>query len=85
MHENRGTLGRHWKDNEQKGKLRALEPMLDRNEIAWNIRLQLFIERNKIAWDIRLQLFVASTYLFTITIQETPGEPSFSTSTKHVA
>lgn len=43
VHEHRGTLGRHWKDNEQKGKTRVLEPALDRNEVAWNIRLQLFI------------------------------------------
>lgn len=62
VHEHRGTLGRHWKDNEQKGKMRALEPALDSNEVVW---------------DIRLQLFIAPTYLFTITIQETQGEPSF--------
>lgn len=62
MHEHRGTLRRHWKDNEQKGKPRALEPALDRNEVAR---------------DIRLQLFIAPTYLFTVTIQETPEEPSF--------
>lgn len=64
-----------WEDiekamNKRGKKMRALEPALDRNEMPW---------------DIRLQLFIASTYLFTVTIQETPGEPSFPTSTKHVA